>query len=257
MTTDTTDRPADIEDEEPIRRTRVSDQIVERLEAQIRSGAYLVGHTLPSERELMRRFGVGRPAVREALFRLSKRGIVEVRSGMKPRVRAPDASVVLDDLNSVAKHFLSQPEGVANFQQLRTYLEVALARDAANKGSEADMERLREALAANKAAIGDRERFIETDIAFHFVLAKRTRNPIIIAFHAAMGRWLYEQRLVALRVPDIEPVSYADHEAICRAVAGRDADAAEREMERHLADVARNYWAGRGETPRAPGGDQH
>lgn len=245
MRSDTVDDTEAAIEETPIRRARVSDQIVERLEARIRGGTYQIGDTLPSERQLMRRFGVGRPAVREALFTLSKRGIVEVRSGMKPRVRAPDASMVLDDLSSVARHFLAQPQGVAHFQQLRAFLEVALARDAARNATPDEMERLRRALAANEAAIGDREAFIETDVAFHFVLAERTRNTIITSIHTAMQRWLYEQRVVALRVPDIEPISYAGHAAIAAAIIARDADAAERAMHEHLQEVARNYDKGR------------
>ncbi len=245
MSSNLTETEAPARREEPIRRTRVSDQIVERLEAQIRGGTYRIGETLPSERELMRRYGVGRPAVREALFTLSKRGIIEIRSGMKPRVCAPDASVVLDDLSAVAKVFLAQPEGVANFQQLREYLEVALVRDAARSATDDEIESLRKALAENKAAIPNREAFIETDIAFHFVLAERTGNPIIIAIHAAMAQWLYEQRLVALQMPGIEPISYSEHEAIFRAVALHDPDTAEKTMRDHLGHVARNYWSAR------------
>jgi GntR family transcriptional regulator, sialic acid-inducible nan operon repressor len=245
LRSDIVDDLADDVEEAPIRRTRVSDQIVERLEAQIRGGTYHIGDTLPSERQLMQRFGVGRPAVREALFTLSKRGIVEVRSGMKPRVRAPDATMVLDDLSSVARHFLAQPQGVVHFQQLRAFLEVALARDAARNATPDEIERLRRALAANEAAIGDREAFIETDVAFHFVLAERTGNAIIMSIHAAMQRWLYEQRVVALRVPDIEPISYAGHAAVASAIMAGDADAAERAMHEHLMEVARNYDKGR------------
>jgi len=242
-------------EEAPIRRIRVSDQIVERLEARIRSGAYQIGDNLPSERQLMRRFGVGRPAVREALFTLSKRGIIEVRSGMRPRVCTPDASMVLDDLAPVARFFLAQPEGVANFQQLRLFLEIALARDAARHATAAELRRLGQALAANEAAMGDQDAFIKTDVAFHFVLAERTGNAIIIAIHSAMQRWLYEQRVVAHRVPDIEPVSFAGHKAIAEAILARDPEAAERAMEAHLREVARNYDKGRSrpaETAVAP-----
>lgn len=245
MATELDDPVDDDLEEAPIRRTRVSDQIVERLEAQIRSGAYQIGDTLPSERQLMRRFGVGRPAVREALFTLSKRGIIEVRSGMKPRLCTPDATMVLDDLSSVAKFFLVQPQGVVHFQEIRGFLEVALARDAARHATPAEVNRLRRALAANEAAIGDREAFIETDVAFHFVLAERTGNSIIMAIHSAMARWLYEQRVVALRVPDIEPVSFAGHKAIFDAIVAGDPDAAESTMQSHLQDVARNYEKGR------------
>lgn len=233
-------------DEAPIKRPRVSDQIVERLEKAIRSGAYKIGETLPSERELMKRYGVGRPAVREALFTLSKRGIIEVRSGSRPQVKSPDASIVLDDLSSAAKSFLSQPQGVGDFQQIRELLEVALVRNAARNATDEEIETLRRALAANRAALGDRAQFIRSDIEFHYVLAKRTGNPIIMAIHSAMTRWLYEQRKVALQLPGIEQVSYAGHEAIFKGVAKHDPDLAEAAMHEHLGEVARNYWAARG-----------
>ena len=244
-------------EETPIKRPRISDQIVERLETAIRTGVHRIGETLPSERELMERYGVGRPAVREALFTLSKRGIIEVHSGRRPRVCEPDVSAILDDLSSVARFFLAQPEGVASFQQLREFLEVALTRDAARNATEAEIESLRRALASNKAAMGDREVFIQTDIAFHLVLAERTRNSIITSIHSAMTRWLYEQRVIALRVPGIEPISYAGHEAIYIAVAKHDPNDAELAMQRHLQEVARNYWAARADDLAVPRSSGH
>ena len=226
--------------EGPIRRPRVSDQIVERLEYAICSGAVKIGDVLPSERDLMKSYGVGRPAVREALYTLAKRGIIELRSGSRPLVIAPDASAVMEDLSSTA-----QPDGVRNFQNLREYLEISLVRDAAKNATEAEIDGMKEALAANKKAIGNRKAFIQTDIDLHFAFASRTQNPIIVAIHNAMTRWLYEQRTVALHSPQIEQISYAGHEAIVRAVASRDPDAAEAAIRAHLHDVSDNYWAGR------------
>ena len=51
---------------EPIRRRKLYEEVVARLEARILAGKLLPGDPLPSERELMRYFGVGRPAIREA-----------------------------------------------------------------------------------------------------------------------------------------------------------------------------------------------
>ena len=66
------DRPVDVTfDQKPgaekISRRKLSDQVLDRLRDMIRRGELKAGDVMPSERALMERFGVGRPAVREAL----------------------------------------------------------------------------------------------------------------------------------------------------------------------------------------------
>ena len=61
---------------EAVARRRLSHGIVGQIAAAIRGGHYPPGAALPSERELMGAFGVGRPAVREALRRLPGRRLV-------------------------------------------------------------------------------------------------------------------------------------------------------------------------------------
>jgi GntR family transcriptional regulator, transcriptional repressor for pyruvate dehydrogenase complex len=61
----------------------VFDQII----ADVLSGEMQPGETLPSERRLAEVLGVSRPAVREALKRVSAAGLVEVREGDATTVR--------------------------------------------------------------------------------------------------------------------------------------------------------------------------
>ena len=49
---------------EPIIRRKLSDEVFDRLENMITSGELTPGDEMPSERVLMERFGVGRPAIR-------------------------------------------------------------------------------------------------------------------------------------------------------------------------------------------------
>ena len=72
-----------------IERKKLSDQVTALLEDEIVRGVRQVGEQLPSEREMMRQFGVGRPAIREALFALQKKGMVQVVSGTRARVTLP------------------------------------------------------------------------------------------------------------------------------------------------------------------------
>ncbi len=116
--------------------------------------------------------------------------------------------------------------------------ECGVARLAAIHATDADIARLGDALAANEAARGNARRFEQSDVAFHYVLACITGNPIFSAVHDALVEWLTSQRTVALRRPQAEPIALAGHRRILDAVAARDAEAAGQAMERHLEEIA-------------------
>src|SRR6056297_2550753 len=121
-----------------IERKTLSEQVAERLEQDIRDGHYQAGDQLPSEREMMEQFGVGRPAVREALFYLQKLGFVAINSGTRPRVIKPTFDAVVPRLSGVVHQLLEDPNGQTSLQDARVLFEVAVARDAARNGTSAD-----------------------------------------------------------------------------------------------------------------------
>ena len=102
-----------------IRRRRLSDEVLARLEEMILSPEYQPGDQLPSERQLMVRFGVGRTAVREALYSLQKMGLLEIKSGERGRVTKPTPRILLNELGGAARHLLAEPEGERHFQEAR------------------------------------------------------------------------------------------------------------------------------------------
>ncbi|MGO4258787.1 FadR/GntR family transcriptional regulator [Marmoricola sp. RAF53] len=71
----------------PITKRLVPDDVYEQLLTEVVDGALAPGDALPSERRLAELLGVSRPAVREALQRLSASGLVEVRHGGSTTVR--------------------------------------------------------------------------------------------------------------------------------------------------------------------------
>ncbi|MFF0633150.1 FadR/GntR family transcriptional regulator [Nocardia sp. NPDC004151] len=72
----------------PVVKRSVAGDVFEQITAEVLSGELAAGSTLPSERQLAEALGVSRPAVREALQRLSAAGLVSVRQG--------EATTVLD-----------------------------------------------------------------------------------------------------------------------------------------------------------------
>jgi GntR family transcriptional regulator, sialic acid-inducible nan operon repressor len=226
-----------------IRRRRLYEDVASGLEAMIRDGALQPGDALPSERELTVQFGVGRTAVREALFHLQKMGVIELKSGERAKVRRPTPEVVLEGLSGAARHMLAQPDGIKQFQDARAFFEIGLARHAAKHATAADIRELGAALEANRQSIGDLAKFERTDVAFHFVLAVIARNPIFTAFHSAIAEWLVQQRHVTLAShPGQNQLAYRAHKAIHDAIVARDADRAERLMRAHLNQVSSAYW---------------
>lgn len=223
-----------------IKQRRLSEDVAQRLEEMIQSGEFSETDRLPSERDLMKHFGVGRPSVREALLHLRKMGLVEVRSGERARVTRPTPQVVIEALASPARHMISAPGGIQNFQHARNFFEIGLARHAALHATSEDLEAFRDALEANRLSIGNLKQFERTDVDFHYVLAVIARNPIFTAIHAALAEWLLEQRRTTLAAGE-DRKAYKAHVAIYEAVASGDPDRAEDAMRDHLEYVARRY----------------
>jgi len=71
----------------PVNRRSVPEDVFEQIVSGVLSGEMQPGESLPSERRLAEVLGVSRPAVREALKRLSAAGLVEVRQGDATTVR--------------------------------------------------------------------------------------------------------------------------------------------------------------------------
>ena len=81
----------------PITRQKLSDQVYERLWSMIVSGELSPGDPFPSERFLMNKFEVGRPAVREAMQTLSNKGVITISQGERSRVNELEATIATQE----------------------------------------------------------------------------------------------------------------------------------------------------------------
>ena len=226
----------------PIRRRKLYEDVALGIERLIRERRYSPGDRLPSEREIMSEFGVGRLAVREAMLSLQKMGLVTVSSGERAKVTAPTADALVKELSGAARLLLAEDRGIEQFQEARSLFEVGLARLAAMRATAKDIEALRAALEANGRAIDNRPDFMRTDIDFHFAIAAIPGNPIFTSLYNAVVEWLTEQRAISGRAPDAGRAAFAAHARIFDAIAKRDPAAAQIAMQDHLDQVARLYW---------------
>ena len=227
---------------EPIARRKLSDEVFDRLKRMITSGEVQPGDAMPSERELMERFGVGRPAIREAMQALAGLGLLTINHGERARVCALTARAVTQQVDVAARIMLAtSPGSLDQLKEARAFFERGMAREAANRASEADLAALRGLIDAQRAALGDAETFIAADMAFHAAIAAISGNPIFTAVSEAMLGWLKQFHTELLIWSGKENHTLAEHGTIVAAIAGRDADAAERAMERHLNRSAALY----------------
>lgn len=226
--------PTDMPPDRIVRR-KLSDEVFDRLRQMILSGELTAGEPMPSERALMDRFGVGRPAVREALQTMHTMGLITVSHGQSSRVNPLNPTLAMTQADAVAQLLLSAvPENLDHLKSARLLFEVGMVRQAALHRTEDDLTRLRDLLAAQRGQLGDPKAFIAADIAFHGAIAGTAGNPIISAVSDAMLRWLFRYHTAQLIRSGQEDVTLAEHAQIISAIADRDDGAAAGLMQVHL-----------------------
>jgi DNA-binding FadR family transcriptional regulator len=225
----------------PLGRRKRADEIAEHIERAISTGEFKEGDAMPSEKELAERFGVGRPSVRQALFTLQQQGLVEIASGARARVTAPSGKFLMGQMASLIGRLTSTGQGQEHMEQARLLLEAGMAWQAARVATDEDIRRLKRALDANAAAIGNTSAFIRTDVAFHAELAAITRNPVFTSIYDALVGWLIDQRTTTIHMPDADRLSVRDHTSVYEAVAARDPMRAFLEMSSHLRLISELY----------------
>lgn len=234
---------ADAPDESIVRR-KLSDQVFERLWRMIAEGELAPGDLLPSERALMERFRVGRPAVREALQSMANKGLISISHGERSRVNRLTPDLAFGQIDHLAQLMLStEPSSLAHLKQVRLLLETASVRLAAEACSEEEAAELRALVEAQRARLGQERAFVEADIAFHLRIAALTGNPIIHAVTEAMLGWLNNYYRPMLRWPGREETTLREHERIVDFMARRDEAGAERMMHAHLTRAGDLYAA--------------
>lgn len=242
---------------EKIVKRKLSDDVSARLIEMIENGGFSPGDPLPSERELMSRFGVGRPAIREALQYLQNVGLILVSHGQRPTVQHPTASGVISQIDLAAKHLLaSSPDSLEQLKDARLFFETGMARKAAEMADSEDIRHLHQALDRQRQQLGiDPAEFVRADMVFHTAIAAITRNPIFEATSRAMLGWLEKFHLKSLHWQGNEHFTLEEHEQILRLIEANAPDEAAKAMADHLNRTRSAYRVNsRGDGEQSPSG---
>lgn len=216
-------------------RRKLADEILERLLSMVEQGEVVAGDCLPSERELMQRFGVGRPAVREAMQALAGMGVIQIQHGERARLNQLGAHIILEQVDRAVRHLLTQlPEMESHLREARLHFETGMVRAAAQRAATPELTQLEEKLELQRAACGNPAEFVAADMAFHNAIAAVSGNPVFVAVSRALLQWLLERYPALLSAPGVEELTLQEHSAILEAIRRHDQDAAAQALIVHL-----------------------
>lgn len=218
-----------------IKRRKLSDEVQDRLLTIIQGGDLEPGDFLPSERELMTDFEVGRPAIREAMQNLQRMGLVEIRHGERPKVAKPSIDQMVGQMSQTMRHVLSHSEtSMTHLKEARLTFEVEMARIAARKRTLSDIAFLRQTVSMQTAARDDAADFMNCDGSFHRAVATISGNPIFAVLAQALFDWLAHFHIDLVRQEGMESLTIQEHDAIVDAIEAGDESAAAEAMANHL-----------------------
>ena len=219
---------------EPIRKTRVAEEIADRIRVLILDGTFPPGRPLPAERQLAERFVVSRGSIRDALRTLETIGLLVTRHGQGTFPQELDVARLVAPLASVLSYrFDLQDE----LMDVRRMFEPAVARVAASRVTEEDLADLLRILDAQRKKLTTGRSAIVEDTAFHQVLARATRNRVVVSIMATLNDLLVESRKLTLKQEGRPGRSILGHEAVVAALRQRDPNAAAEAMREHINQI--------------------
>ena len=158
----------------------LSQKIERKIEEAIRAKRLLPGTKLPSEKELCESFAVSRTALREALRRLSARGLIDIKKGSGMYVSEIKIENAIESLN-LFYDMKFDSSLIRQIIEVRRIFEPEIGRLAAANRTDEDLRLLQENLADLEKCNPDNTQ-LEVDLInrFHMNMAKSTGNPIVI-----------------------------------------------------------------------------
>ena len=214
---------------EAIEPRRLYRQVADQLRSYLDSGALQVGERMPTERDLAERLSVSRPTIREALIALEVEGRVRIRVGSGIYVSEPPVA---------ASVLRAEHEGPFELLRARSFIEGAIAAEAAGRIQPKHLEMLDAILARMAVTLHPGDEAIALDCEFHVAVASVLGNAVV----ERCVRDLFNQRMspyfgrLAAYFEDAESWKEAlqEHRAIRNALAAHDPILARDALHRHL-----------------------
>lgn len=213
-------------------------QTVETIGSRIVQGRYAPGTALSPD-ELEEEFGISKTVLREALRVLAAKGLVDARQKRGTVVRPRSSWSLLDA--DLLRWQGGEPDAgfLANLAEVRSIVEPAGARLAAERHTDADLVALRAAVQAMADAGTDAAAVVAADLAFHRALLDSAHNELLSRMEVVIEAGLRARDQV-VHGAENWPDSIGVHQAIIDAIAVGDGAAAQAAVEALLEQAAQD-----------------
>jgi GntR family transcriptional repressor for pyruvate dehydrogenase complex len=213
----------------------LSQKIERNIERAIREKKLPIGSKLPSERELCEMFAVSRTALREALRRLSARGLIQIKKGSGMVVTKINMKDAIDSLN-LYYDLKFDVNLISQIIELRLAFEPEIAKMAAQNRTDEDLAGLDANLIEFSKCDPDNTQ-LESDIdnRFHLGVARATGNPFVIVTMEPVHNLLPRMRnYIYANIEGEKEITLGYHKEIVNAIREKDAGRAYDKMQAHL-----------------------
>lgn len=209
------------------------DQVARALGGEILSGVYPPGAKLPSEADMLNRFGVSRTVLREAFKTLTAKGLIVSKTRVGTTVLDSaqwnffDADVLAW---KVAQGF--DIPFIRDLAAIRVAIEPAAARSAAQHATPEDIAIMRSSVARMAAATGSASDFAEADLEFHKAVGQASGNVLMRSLAAVIETALLASFRMSspVRETEVHDESVRGHSRIVDAIEAGDGEAAAQAM---------------------------
>jgi GntR family transcriptional regulator, transcriptional repressor for pyruvate dehydrogenase complex len=213
----------------------LTERVVTHLNAMIESGAMPPGTKLPPESEIVRREGVSRTVVREAISKLQASGIIETRHGIGSFVRERS----YDEPLGLKRRSVNTAVDVLAVLEVRIGIETEAAALAAARRSERNLRAMAAAMDAFMKEIRVGGGAVDADFQFHLEIARAARNPYFLDIFTALGPKAIPRSRYQVDEREPHRQEYLkrinnEHEDIYSAILRGDAEAARAAVRNHL-----------------------
>ena len=223
---------------ECVKTSKVSQDVINQIRKAIFNGVFKPGDKLPSDKELMGKFGVSKGSLREALRSLEVLGLLEIRKGAQG-----GAFVTKVDTEKAKEGFhnflIFRDLSLEHLFNVRFILESQIAEQAASTITDDDLQRLKQILQETRDALRNDLplNYRGKEVSFHLIIANATRNPLLIFLSDFVEDLLLDAKEILNPGRDFSKRVLEAHERIYNALVARDAIQARNAITQDIKEV--------------------